>query len=268
MRALMFSDWCVVKKYLAHYLLTSLVIGGFTAMGNASDPAAMVITMTCCMCYTSCLFIMFALFGADDRGEWARGCLELLPIGRADVVKARYAIMALAVAATMAAGLVASLGLALVMSLVNGSDAKQLGLLFAPEPASAFLATIASLFAILAIQMPLVFSLGVERGKIIAIVPLLLIALLGFEQLRRPIIAVAGNLAAAAAALPTPAVALGILGAAAAILGASARLDCQKSMSDTRCPFTGGGQDVRRLPSFLPLLRLLFSSKVMLGRGA
>ena len=33
MRALMFSDWCVVKKYLAHYLLTSLVIGGFTAMG-------------------------------------------------------------------------------------------------------------------------------------------------------------------------------------------------------------------------------------------
>lgn len=216
MRALMFSDWCVVKKYLAHYLLTSLVIGGFTAMGNASDPAAMVITMTCCMCYTSCLFIMFALFGADDRGEWARGRLELLPIGRADVVKARYAIMALAITATMAAGLVASLGLALVMSLANGSDAKQLGLLFAPEPASAFLATIASLFAILAIQMPLVFSLGVERGKIIAIVPLLLIALLGFEQLRRPIIAVAGNLAAAAATLPTPAVALGILGTAAA----------------------------------------------------
>ena len=216
MRALMFSDWCVVKKYLAHYLLTSLVIGGFTAMGNASDPAAMVIAMTCCMCYTSCLFIMFALFGADDRGEWARGRLELLLVGRADVVKARYAIMALAITATMAAGFVASLVLALTMSLVNGSDAKQLGLLFAPEPASAFLATIASLFAILAIQMPLVFSLGVERGKIAAVAPLLSIVLLGFEQFRGPVLTVAGNLADVAATLPTPAIVLGILGAAAA----------------------------------------------------
>lgn len=212
----MFSDWCVVKKYLAHYLLTSLVIGGFTAMGNASDPAAMVITMTCCMCYTSCLFIMFALFGADDRGEWARGRLELLPIGRADVVKARYGIMALAIATTMAAGFVASLVLALVVSLVNGSDAKQLGLVFAPEPALAFLATIASLFAILSIQMPLVFSLGVERGKIAAVAPLLFIVLLGFEQVRGPVLNVAGNLASAVAALPASVVALGILGAATA----------------------------------------------------
>lgn len=216
MCALMFSDWCVVKKYLAHYLLTSLVIGGFTAMGNAGDPAAMVIAMTCCMCYTSCLFIMFALFGADDRGEWARGRLELLPIGRADVVRARYGIMALAITAAMAAGFVASLGLALAMSLVNGTDVMQLELLFAPEPALAFLATIASLFAILAIQMPLVFSLGVERGKIAAVAPLLFIVLLGFEQVRGPILAVAGNLATAAATLPTPAIALGILGAAAA----------------------------------------------------
>lgn len=216
MRALMFSDWCVVKKYLAHYLLTSLVIGGFTAMGNASDPAAMVIAMTCCMCYTSCLFIMFALFGADDRGEWARGRLELLPVGRTDVVKARYGIMALTITATMAAGFVASLGLALAMSLVNGSDAKRLGLLFAPEPALAFLATIASLFVIIAVQMPLVFSLGVERGKIAAVAPLLFIVLLGFEQVREPIITVAGNVAAAAATLPTPAIALDILGAAAA----------------------------------------------------
>lgn len=216
MRALMFSDWCVVKKYLAHYLLTSLVIGGFTAMGNASDPAAMTIAMTCCMCYTSCLFIMFALFGADDRGEWARGRLELLPIRRADVVKARYGIMALAITATMAAGFVASLVLALVMSLVNGSDAKQLGLLFAPEPALAFLATIASLFVILAIQMPLVFSLGVERGKIAAVAPLLFIVLLGFEQVRGPILAVAGNLTAAAATLPAPSITLGIFGAATA----------------------------------------------------
>lgn len=216
MRALMFSDWCVVKKYLAHYLLTSLVIGGFTAMGNASDPAAMVIAMTCCMCYTSCLFIMFALFGADDRGEWARGRLELLPVERTDVVKARYGIMALAITATMAAGFVASIGLALVVSLVNGSDAKQLGLVFAPEPALAFLATIASLFVILAIQMPLVFSLGVERGKIAAVAPLLFIVLLGFKQVRGPILAVAGSLAAAAATLPTPAIALGILGAATA----------------------------------------------------
>lgn len=216
MRALMFSDWCVIKKYLAHYLLTSLVIGGFTAMGNASDPAAMTIAMTCCVCYTSSLFIMFALFGADDRGEWARGRLELLPVGRADVVKARYGIMALAITAAMAAGFVASLGLALAMSLVNGTDVMQLGLLFAPEPALAFLATIASLFAILAIQMPLVFSLGVERGKIAAIAPLLFIVLLGFEQVRGPILAVAGNLTAAAATLPTPAIALGILGAAAA----------------------------------------------------
>ena len=216
MRALMFSDWCVVKKYLAHYLLTSLVIGGFTAMGNASDPAAMVIAMTCCMCYTSCLFIMFALFGADDRGEWARGRLELLPVERTDVVKARYGIMALAIATTMAAGFVASLGLALAVSLVNGSDAKQLGLVFAPEPALAFLATIASLFAILSIQMPLVFSLGVERGKIAAIAPLLFIVLLGFEQVRGPILTVAENLVSAAATLPTPAIALGILGAAAA----------------------------------------------------
>lgn len=212
----MFSDWCVVKKYLAHYLLTSLVIGGFTAMGNASDPAAMTIAMTCCVCYTSSLFIMFALFGADDRGEWARGRLELLPIGRADVVRARYGIMALAITAAMAAGFVASLGLALAMSLVNGTDVMQLGLLFAPEPALAFLATIASLFAILAIQMPLVFSLGVERGKIAAVAPLLFIVLLGFEQFRSPIITVAGNLTAAAATLPTPAIALGILGAAAA----------------------------------------------------
>ena len=216
MRALMFSDWCVVKKYLAHYLLTSLVIGGFTAMGNASDPAAMVIAMTCCMCYTSSLFIMFALFGADDRGEWARGRLELLPVERTDVVKARYGIMALAIATTMAAGFVASIGLALAVSLVNGTDVIQLGLLFAPEPALAFLATIASLFAILAIQMPLVFSFGVERGKIAAVAPLLFIVLLGFEQVRGPVLNVAGNLASAAAALPSIAVALGILGAAAA----------------------------------------------------
>lgn len=216
MRALMFSDWCVVKKYLAHYLLTSLVIGGFTAMGNAGDPTAMVIAMTCCVCYTSCLFIMFALFGADDRGEWARGRLELLPVGRADVVKARYGIMALAITAAMAAGFVASLGLALAMSLVNGTDVMQLGLLFAPEPALAFLATIASLFAILAIQMPLVFSLGVERGKIAAVAPLLFIVLLGFEQVRGPILAVAGNVATAAATLPAPSIALGILGAATA----------------------------------------------------
>lgn len=216
MRALMFSDWCVVKKYLAHYLLTSLVIGGFTAMGNAGDPAAMTIAMTCCVCYTSSLFIMFALFGADDRGEWARGRLELLPIRRTDVVKARYGIMALAITATMAAGYVASLVLALVVSLVNGSDAKQLGLLFAPEPALAFLATIASLFVILAIQMPLVFSLGVERGKIAAVAPLLFIVLLGFEQVRGPILAVAANLTAAAATLPAPSIALGIFGAATA----------------------------------------------------
>ena len=216
MRALLFSDWCVVKKYLAHYLLTSLVIGGFTAMGNAGDPAAMTIAMTCCVCYTSSLFIMFALFGADDRGEWARGRLELLPVERTDVVKARYGIMALAIATTMAAGFVASLVLALVVSLVNGSDAKQLGLVFAPEPALAFLATIASLFVILAIQMPLVFSLGVERGKIAAVAPLLFIFLLGFEQVRGPVLNVAGNLASAAAALPAPVVALGILGAATA----------------------------------------------------
>ena len=82
----------------------------------------MVIAMTCCMCYTSCLFIMFALFGADDRGEWARGRLELLPVERTDVVKARYGIMALAIATTMAAGFVASLVLALAVSLVNGTD--------------------------------------------------------------------------------------------------------------------------------------------------
>lgn len=221
MRALMFSDWCVVKKYLAHYLLTSLVIGGFTAMGNASDPAAMVIAMTCCMCYTSCLFIMFALFGADDRGEWARGRLELLPIGRADVVRARYGIMALAITATMAAGFVASLGLALAMSLASVTDAGLLQNLIAPEALPALLATAASLFAILAVQMPLVFSLGVERGKIAAVAPLLLIVLLGFEQFRGPVLTVAGNLAAAAATLPTPAVVLGILSAAAAAYLAS-----------------------------------------------
>ena len=216
MRALMFSDWCVIKKYLAHYLLTSIVIGGFTALGNAGDPAAMTIAMTCCVCYTSSLFIMFALFGADDRGEWARGRLELLPIRRTDVVKARYGIMALAITTTMAAGFVASIGLALAVSLVNGFETGQLGHLFAPEPLLALLATVASLFAILAIQMPLVFSLGVERGKIAAVAPLLFIVLLGFEQFRSPIITVAGNLTAAAATLPAPSIALGILGAAAA----------------------------------------------------
>lgn len=287
MRALMFSDWCVIKKYLAHYLFTSLVIGGFTAMGNAGDPSAMTIAMTCCVCYTSSLFIMFALFGADDRGEWARGRLELLPIGRTDVVKTRYGIMALAITATMAAGFVASLGLALAVSLVNGFETGQLGYLFAPEPLLALLATVASLFAILAIQMPLVFPLGSNAGKSPRARHSCSSSFLGSSRsegqssLSRetsPLLPPRCRRLwspSASSAPPPPPTSSRCSSRRASTPTASCRPKSlgratrpPKSTSDTRCPFAGGGQSVRRLPSFLPLLRLLFSFKVMLGRGA
>lgn len=229
MRALMFADWCVLRGYLPQYAAPILVIsavvglGGSAVGGSPVGPEVLLASMTC----FSAMFTMYCMmgcFGVDGQGGWERGRLELLPVTAPDVVRARYLVVLCVAAASIVLGAVVGAACTAAVAVFNGV-AVELAL-----PAEALTATVGMLcaFAVLiSLQMVVFFVLGLERGRAVALLPVVLLCLLAFEPVRdalTPAIEAVGGLLAEA---PWPATCAAFVVAAAVVFAASMAISCR-----------------------------------------
>lgn len=212
MRALAYADWCVARRSMRPYVISSALIAAAVAAGQVIGQGEVTLAVTCsfasCMALVLLFNVTFMLFGIDEQGEWAQGRFALLPVTRTDAVSARYAM----VAAITAAGLLVALPLGAAYQLVASAVA---GLPCSWEvvPEVGFAASAFMLVAIgvLSVQMPILFALGLQRGRTLAMLPFLAFVALAFGG--QAVSEGAGQLLQALLALPTPA----LLGATLAI---------------------------------------------------
>ncbi|MFC2646709.1 MAG: ABC-2 transporter permease [Coriobacteriaceae bacterium] len=103
MKAMILSDLIIMRKYLAQQSVIGLALGILLAF--VMENPYVVSPLISVTVSGNCAFTVLAL---DERNGWERYRLAL-PISRANVVSGRYASLAIAVAAGLVVGLVASL---------------------------------------------------------------------------------------------------------------------------------------------------------------
>ncbi len=211
-RALAYADWCVAGRSVRPYAISSALIAAVVAAGQVMGQGNVTLAVTCS--FTSCMALVllfnvtFMLFGIDEQGEWAQERFALLPVTRADAVRARYATVATTVVAAPLAALPLGAAYQLAVSVVMGLPCSWE---FVPEVGFAASAFLLVAVGVISIQMPILFALGLQRGRTLAMLPFLAFAALAFGG--QAVSEGAGRLLQALLALPTPT----LLGATLAI---------------------------------------------------
>ena len=115
MKALLYADWRTVSRDILKYALCALVISAvFVFSEDSSDPTVIAADIEAaimsCVTFYYCTFFLFSTFTSDAAAGWEVSRLSL-PVSRRDVVRARYAFLALtAVVAVVAGAILGAVG--------------------------------------------------------------------------------------------------------------------------------------------------------------
>lgn len=220
MRALLFCDWCAVRDSLSRVLAMSAIVAvpiafasgdGEAAAASAQAAAAPILTMM------MTFYLMIGVFGADEQGGWEQVRLAL-PVTARDVVRERYACIAIGAFAAALVGTVASVVLGLVFGLIAGQ-----GLQADPlEALAAALGMAVGALSYMALLMPVVFRMGLAKARVLFSLPFVLIMLLSIGPVSGAVRGLVERLDGLSATLGSPApLVAGAMGVAALLYGAS-----------------------------------------------
>ena len=166
MKALLYKDFCVLKKVLRLYLLFFVLYGLMAAFSEDSDFLAGVLLVMAGM-------LPLTALASDEQGNFGRFG-QVLPVSLRAMVGEKYLLGLI----SMAAGGGVSLLLLMVIELLHGDG-------FSGEMLAVQLLTVGMLVlacgVLLAVMLPLGFWLGVEKARLAVVGgSVVLILLVGF----------------------------------------------------------------------------------------
>ena len=202
MRALMYADWIVLRKTFLRYLLvTLLVMTPLVAMGNDDGEIAAGTAVATLSVTMMAIYLAISLFGYDETNDWEQFRLTL-PTSARQVVRSRYALAALMIAGTVVMGTVLGVVIQWIIVMLHGSIAAPRGTAII---ALAALGAALVVTAFLAIEMPIVFKLGIAKARFAFTIPFLLCLLINVEPVRNAIFPLLDSLEAFVNGIGTPA---------------------------------------------------------------
>ena len=181
MKALLYADWRTVSRDILKYALCALVIGAvFVFSEDTSDPNAIAADIEAaimsCVTFYYCTFFLFSTFTSDAAAGWEVSRLSL-PVSRRDVVRARYAFLALtAVVAVIAGAILGAVGT--VVCEVSNHIGNTVTLADPVDLLIGGASILGIALIIISIELPLFFWLGHEKARPLVTLPFLLPLLL------------------------------------------------------------------------------------------
>ena len=174
MKALLFADFCTIRKSIGQYLFSVVLICGivtFTSFNGGLDPEeAAGIVQGNIMSIAPLMFAFyafFALFGQDEHEGWESMRLSM-PFTRWQIVASRYAMMLIIIAVLLAVfGLLAAVITAIVTMVRFGA----VTLMPAEAVAAAIVLCLAVSLIYLGIEMPIFFKMGFMKARLYFTLP-------------------------------------------------------------------------------------------------
>ncbi|QOY61181.1 ABC-2 transporter permease [Thermophilibacter immobilis] len=177
MRALLYADWCAVRTrrsllFLLVSLATSVLIAQGTSEVITSQNASLPIIASAASCLTmSSYFLLTVLFGADEQNSWEAYRLAALPVTPRQVVRSRYAFVALSYGALLALAVPSATICLGAAEMIRGRVPAM------PLPTTDTLLALALvagvILVLVAAQMAIVFALGMQRARVALLLPYL-----------------------------------------------------------------------------------------------
>lgn len=147
MKGLLLKDWYMMKKYCRSYLLIAAV---FIAVSLSGNDNMFFIFYPCLLCG----MIPVNLLGYDERSRWMQYS-GTMPYTKAQLVSAKYLI-----------GLLAQVTMLIVTGVAQGIKMTVAGNFVFGEFAVLMLLMLIVATLTSSISLPLIFKLGVEKGRI------------------------------------------------------------------------------------------------------
>lgn len=174
MKAMVYADlrcfFRSIKTYL--FVMTVVILAPVIADVASNEPIedvteALQLGATLTVPLLVALLTMISLFTVDEAGDWASVRL-MMPLTKRTVVRGRYASVLGISLASIAAGSAIGLVMGAVIGLVTGA-----GIVVVPAGeliATAVLA-LSLLLVIISIEMPVAFKFGVEKMRLVFLIP-------------------------------------------------------------------------------------------------
>lgn len=185
MRALLYADWCQLRKALPQTLVTSFLVATVVSMGSIGDgditASAMAVVAT--ISALTGFFMLISLFTLDETGNWQEARLVALPVTSEKIVSARFAMMGLLqLAIALASPILATLGILLSRLLFASEQGLVVPDVATMAPGALAIALV--LATIYALEMIPLFAEGLQKGRGVALAPFALMMLLALPGVR------------------------------------------------------------------------------------
>lgn len=218
MKAMLYADWCTFVRSIKTYIFVMAVIvlaptiAGI-ASGDSISEAAQTIQLGSAITVPALMALLsvISMFTIDEAGDWASVRL-MMPLTRRTVVEGRYAFVVLMVLVAEVIGVAFGLIAGLVLGLVCGVGTS---LVSVPELLLAAFVSLCVTLAILAVEMPVAFRSGVEKMRLVFLIPFVIFAMMVVPPVRDALQTVGNAILAAYSALG-PALSFALLTAVAA----------------------------------------------------
>lgn len=198
MKALLYSDWCIVKGVARQYPVVALAVAFIAAVGGVSSVDANA-TALASHIHTTVVasgvmmisfFGFFAFFGNDEREGWEALRLSL-PVTRRTVVRSRYvSLLAWILILEVLINLVGMV-IGLIAALATYGT---LGFLPLNEVAMLSTLIMGVYLLYLAIEIPIFFKKGLTAARLYFSLPFLACMLFSLEPVQKAATNIAGHL--------------------------------------------------------------------------
>ena len=228
MKALLFADFCTIRKSIGQYLFSVVLICGivtFTSFNGGLDPeGAAGVVQGNIMSIAPLMFAFYAffsLFGQDEREGWESVRLSM-PFTRWQIVASRYAMMLIIIAVLLAVfGLLAAVITAIVTMVRFGA----VTLMPAEAVAAAIVLCLAVSLIYLAIEIPIFFKMGFMKARLYFTLPFFACMLFMLEPVQKLAETVAGKMLELVAFMGSPVpLVVGAIALAFALYALSSRI--------------------------------------------
>ncbi|MDO4538856.1 MAG: ABC-2 transporter permease [Coriobacteriales bacterium] len=215
MLSLMYADWVIIRKTFLRYLLVTLIVTSpIVAMSNSESELSAGVAVAAMVVMMITIYLAQGLFAVDEAGDWDQFRLTL-PTTAREVVRGRYAFAALVIVGTMVMGTVLGVLAQWFVGVLHGAVAVPRGL--ATIGLVALGAGLVA-FVLLALEMPIVFNLGINKARLAFVAPFFLCLLFTVEPVRNAVIPVLNSLESFAKSLGSPAPLFAVAAVVAAVL--------------------------------------------------
>ena len=202
MRALMYADWSIIRKTFLRYLIvTIIVMTPVVAMGNADGEFSAGVAVASMLVAMITIYLAIGLFSADEANGWEQFRLTY-PTSARQVVRSRYALTALTTFATviLATALGTTVQWAIPLFLGSVAAPRGIGII-----ALTSLGTGLAALAFLAIEMPVIFRVGISKARMTFWVPFAICMMFSVEPIRKAIMPILHGLEHLAKSVGSPA---------------------------------------------------------------